>query len=97
MLIHKDFHLIRLPYVYTRSAAPWRLTSINIFGPGPSRARPAAAGVLAVLVYPGRAHLLLVIANFACISSFWVDLGIDYGSKRAPEIDGTVLGMQEQN
>ena len=28
-----DFHLIRLPYAYTWSATPWRLTSINILGP----------------------------------------------------------------
>ena len=45
-----DFHLIPLPYAYTKPATPWRLTSINILGPGPARARPVAAGVF---VYPG--------------------------------------------
>ena len=25
-----DFHLIPLPYAYTKPATPWRLTSINI-------------------------------------------------------------------
>ena len=45
-----DFHLIPLPYAYTKPATPWRLTSINILGQRPARARPAAAGVL---VYPG--------------------------------------------
>ena len=45
-----DFHLIRMPYTYTRSATPWRLTSINILGPQVPRARPGAAGVF---VYPG--------------------------------------------
>ena len=42
--ISLDFHLIRLPYAFTKPATPWRLTSINILGPGPARARPAAAG-----------------------------------------------------